>query len=199
MRSQQEAERAEQQHIKSLVLNYELTDEHDGEVPAFHYMPCPTNSRRTILVGSGSLNKSLSLHRYQGGRNQPATGCHLDEKDEDKNAGGSSVVPTATASLEQFVVAQRHDSLTDETEGSIDHQYGQARQDKSGNTRSKQRARKLQLGDIDWYDSNTSRSAPPSRSGLDDGKTSNGSDTIRGTQHRRAGGNGEIHRYRNQR
>ncbi|QIX00784.1 hypothetical protein AMS68_006301 [Peltaster fructicola] len=40
--------------------------------------------------------------------------------------------------------------LTDEQETAIDATYGPARLDKSGNTRSKQRARKLQLGDIDW-------------------------------------------------
>lgn len=59
--------------------------------------------------------------------------------------------------------------------GQIDHLHNGARHDKSGNTRSKQRARKLQLGDIDWYgDKSKNRSvaaeaAPPEReASLDD-------------------------------
>ncbi|KAI9805049.1 MAG: hypothetical protein M1825_000883 [Sarcosagium campestre] len=71
MKTQQEAEREEQQRIKSLVLNYDLRDEEDG------------------------------LER--------------------QNASP------------------------------------QAKTDRSGNNRSQQRARKLQLGDIDWYDSRGNR------------------------------------------
>lgn len=76
MRSQQEAERAEQQRIKSLVLNYDLTHNssaddgaHDsnGMLPSptdtfpshFHYVLQPSrNGRgpRSQLMGSGQLN-----------------------------------------------------------------------------------------------------------------------------------------------
>ena len=135
MRSQQEAERAEQQRIKSLVLNYDLTDDqHDGEDPAFHYVQSP-NSKRTVLVGKGSLNKSLKP-KYNVGQIQRSTS--VDEK-------------SSSGSLSQdFSTVKRQDSFTDET-GHIEHPHGQPRQDKSGNSRSKQRARKLQLGDIDWY------------------------------------------------
>ncbi|EME47596.1 hypothetical protein DOTSEDRAFT_69517 [Dothistroma septosporum NZE10] len=43
-----------------------------------------------------------------------------------------------------------YDLNDDQADGSYDSLHGVPRFDKSGNTRSKQRARKLQLGDIDW-------------------------------------------------
>ena len=63
MRTQQQAERAEQQRIKNLVLNYDLgDDQHDGEEPAFHYVQSP-NGQHTRLVGKGSLNRSSKQQR----------------------------------------------------------------------------------------------------------------------------------------
>ena len=155
MRSQQEAERAEQQRIKNLVLNYDLTDDqHDGEEPAFHYVQSH-NSNRTVLVGKGSLNKSLKP-RYDYGQSQ-----HSTSADENTKSGSQSpILPDI----------KRQDSFTDET-GLIDHPHGPPRQDKSGNTRSKQRARKLQLGDIDWYGNRSppATSQPqPAQASLDD-------------------------------
>lgn len=43
-----------------------------------------------------------------------------------------------------------YDLTDDQQDGAIDGLHGPPRHDKSGNSRSKQRARKLQLGDIDW-------------------------------------------------
>ncbi|KAF2722866.1 ARM repeat-containing protein [Polychaeton citri CBS 116435] len=66
MRTQQQAERAEQQRIKNLVLNYDLTDDTnqtDGEEPAFHYVRSP-NSKRARLVGKGSLNRGLKKQSH---------------------------------------------------------------------------------------------------------------------------------------
>ena len=145
MRSQQEAERAEQQRIKSLVLNYDLTDDqHDGEEPAFHYVQM-SNSNRTVLVGKGVLNKSL--RPKSSGQSQ-----HSTIPDNDKNSG--ALAPIASN-------IQRHDSFADDS-GPPDHPHSQPRQDKSGNSRSKQRARKLQLGDIDWYGNRShSATSPP--------------------------------------
>ncbi|KAK5175510.1 mRNA decay protein [Saxophila tyrrhenica] len=161
MRSQQEAERAEQQRIKSLVLNYELTDEHDGEEPAFHYVQS-SNNKRTIIVGNGILNKSLKP-RVASGPTQHVTSCNENERRDS---------PTATTPPEHTQL-KRQDSFADET-GSIDHLHGQGRQDKSGNTRSKQRARKLQLGDIDWYDKRShtavSQTQTPAQNGIDGDK-----------------------------
>lgn len=86
MRTQQQAERAEQQRIKNLVLNYDLSeDQQDGEAPAFLYVTSP-NSKRTRLVGTGSLNKSLrslsinALHPQS--QSQHST---VAKKDDDSN------------------------------------------------------------------------------------------------------------------
>jgi regulator of nonsense transcripts 2 len=87
MKTQQAAEREEQQRIKNLVLNYDLHegDEQDGD---------------SLLA---SLPSNPNIHAY--------------------NAG-----------LEKAAAANY------------------ARPDKSSNNRSGQRARKLQLSDVDWYD-----------------------------------------------
>ena len=158
MRSQQQAERAEQQRIKSLVLNYELhDDQHDGEEPAFRYILSPT-SKRTRLVGTGSLNTSLqSRHGNDGGQSQRSISLY-----ECQSNHSFELLDTEL---------NNNDSFTDET-GGIDTLHSQPRQDKSGNTRSKQRARKLQLGDIDWYGDrsrmSTSEQPPPQQCSLFD-------------------------------
>lgn len=133
MRSQQQAERAEQQRIKNLVLNYDLTnDQEDGDLPGFHYVQASGN--RVCLIGTGSLNKrGLKLN----GRSQHKT---ISDSDEENKPPEQDAQQTLT----------RQDSFTDET-GSVESLHNGPRYDKSGNTRSKQRARKLQLGDIDWY------------------------------------------------
>jgi regulator of nonsense transcripts 2 len=85
MKTQQAAEREEQQRIKNLVLNYDLRDgeEQDGDL----FCPIPRNPN-----------------------------IHRDDAGIEKAAGGAY-----------------------------------ARPDKSMNNRSGQRARKLQLSDVDWY------------------------------------------------
>lgn len=87
MKSQQAAEREEQQRIKNLVLNYDLRegDDLDGD---FHL---PSRAQGT------------NIHTYGAGA--------------EKNANANYTRP-----------------------------------DKSSNNRSGQRARKLQLSDVDWYD-----------------------------------------------
>jgi len=155
MRNQQEAERAEQQRIKNLVLNYDLTDDQqDGiEEPAFHYIMSP-DKKRTRLVGKGSLNKSLRTAGYTSGQSQRSTSYNDDEdgEEQDKKISG----PFSSLFVNDVNAKQ---TLADQT-GAFDTLHGQPRVDKSGNTRSKQRARKLQLGDIDWYD-NSSRTTNP--------------------------------------
>ncbi|KAI7297674.1 hypothetical protein KC315_g18352 [Hortaea werneckii] len=127
MRNQQEAERAEQQRIKNLVLNYDLTDDQNDGIPQpnFHYVHS-RNGTRTRLVGNGSLNKSLAPPPFfrAGGRSQRSTSSGT--KDDD----GSAKKPVHPGTFESL--------------------HGQPRIDKSGNTRSKQRSRKLQLSDVDW-------------------------------------------------
>jgi regulator of nonsense transcripts 2 len=81
MRTQQQAERAEQQRIKNLVLNYDLTDDqHDGEQPSFRYTES-FNSKHVRLVGKGTLNKSLHS-KPSGGQIQHTTSRKSSENDE---------------------------------------------------------------------------------------------------------------------
>ena len=56
---------------------------------------------------------------------------------------------TFTPSFRFDFLPLKQPSLTDGS-GPFETIHNQPRYDKSGNTRSKQRARKLQLGDIDW-------------------------------------------------
>lgn len=162
MKSQQQAERAEQQRIKNLVLNYDLNDDqHDGEEPAFHYALSP-NGTRVRLVGKGKLNTSLPppvLKRGGHTQRQTSSNGRRDSGTPVPTISSSNPTPTSP------------DSLADNT-GHIEHPHAQPRQDKSGNTRSKQRARKLQMGDIDWYGRRNSRALsdapPPAQASLDD-------------------------------
>ncbi len=91
MKTQQAAEREEQQRIKNLVLNYDLRDgeDQDGDLAQNPLLPNPNIHNRNT-----GLEKAAAL-TY-------------------------------------------------------------ARPDKSGNNRSGQRARKLQLSDVDWYDNKPS-------------------------------------------
>ena len=97
MRSKQQADKEEQQRIKSLVLNYnEARDDADdttGDTP-FHYTLQPNTNRKRTETPQG-LDKTPNP-------------------------------------------------------------YAQPRLDKAGANRSNQRARKLQLSDVNWYDSRSS-------------------------------------------
>lgn len=165
MRTQQQAEREEQQRIKNLVLNYDLTDDQqDGEEPSFHYVHNP-NSRRAHLVGKGTLNQSLPTRNNRGGQtaHRPALNTaspyqHFNTVDDKRrtslDSGYSSPPLLPPASTKPPATNVNQTILhADGTEGSFESppQIQPARVDKSGNTRSKQRSRKLQLGDIDWY------------------------------------------------
>ena len=168
MRTQQQAERAEQQRIKNLVLNYDLTDDQqDGEEPAFHYVLSPS-TKRTRLVGKGLLNASLKPPQRQTfGQLQHFTNC--DSRGDDD--GGPAPDDTVGSPAVPVDAKQRIDSFADET-GAIEGMHGPQRFDKSGNTRSKQRARKLQLGDIDWYGTRSPSAVkpadPPTQASLND-------------------------------
>ena len=87
MKTQQAAEREEQQRIKNLVLNYDLRDGEDQE-------------GEDILA---PITLNTNIHKINTGLEKPAATNYI-------------------------------------------------RPDKSSNNRSGQRARKLQLSDVDWYD-----------------------------------------------
>jgi Up-frameshift suppressor 2 len=88
MRSRQEAERAEQQRIKSLVLNYDLGDaEHDGTSSSFLLQP--------------NMNHARPLRKVR---------LHLAHK--------PALPPVRTASLDTFLVPERGGGTKNETKSS---------------------------------------------------------------------------------
>jgi regulator of nonsense transcripts 2 len=177
MRTQQQAEREEQQRIKNLVLNYDLTDDQqDGEEPSFHYIQT-SNQNTTRLVGKGKLNESLPTRNNRGGHAQRSaaykaahppqqSGTGGDKRRESQDSGYSSPPALLPAFAQpSFATPSTNRPPTqhaDETEGTFENhpQIQPSRLDKSGNTRSKQRSRKLQLGDIDWYGRRTTPTPP---------------------------------------
>ena len=168
MRTQQEAERAEQQRIKNLVLNYDLMDEQDGELPSFHYVHM-NDGKRTQVIGKGSLNRALR-NGNRGGDRDGSRSQHMTAGNMLDQSKEISKTPLTTA-LREVDNNSIQSTFADQT-GSVENLHGGPRFDKAGNTRSKQRARKLQLGDIDWYakrSSTPATSAPaPTQAVLDD-------------------------------
>jgi regulator of nonsense transcripts 2 len=182
MRTQQQAEREEQQRIKNLVLNYDLTDDQqDGEEPSFHYIQT-SSKNRTLLVGKGKLNESLPTRGNRGGQAQHQAASRAahppqqqpnaggDKRRESQDSGYSSPPARLPAFAQpSFATPSTNKPPTqhaDETEGTFENhpQIQPSRLDKSGNTRSKQRSRKLQLGDIDWYGRrSTTAPVPPNQ------------------------------------
>ncbi|KAF2089434.1 ARM repeat-containing protein [Saccharata proteae CBS 121410] len=106
MRTQQEAERAEQKRIKDLVLNYDLRDE--------------TETDGTNNISHLPINPNR----------------HIYDSAETKGNKG---------------IDKAHNP------------YTVPRIDKAGNNRSNQRARKLQLSDVDWYGDKVSSTPPINR------------------------------------
>jgi regulator of nonsense transcripts 2 len=167
MRTQQQAEREEQQRIKNLVLNYDLTDDQqDGEEPSFHYIQS-SSKNRTLLVGKGKLNESLPTRNNRGGQAQHPVASKAANPPQQSNTGGDkrresqdsgyssppALLPTFAEPSFATPSTNTPTQHADGTEGTFENhpQIQPSRLDKSGNTRSKQRSRKLQLGDIDWY------------------------------------------------
>nr|OQO29807.1 hypothetical protein B0A51_03246 [Rachicladosporium sp. CCFEE 5018] len=173
LRKQQEAERAEQQRIKNLVLNYDLMDDQaDGDLPSFHYVNNP-NSKRTQLVGKGALNKRLSSNTAYV---KPGSGCiqQATTKARDSDSGYSSPLPANNSTTPPLLPPSEltTDPQADNPEAVFESPHIQPRADKSGNTRSKQRARKLQLGDLDWYGNTRSSASIPAATAREKGEVS---------------------------
>jgi regulator of nonsense transcripts 2 len=108
MKTQQEAERAEQQRIKNLVLNYDLQENADQDGTDLNFLQPNPNLCKTVS------KKANAYHKLQGS---------LGDKHH------------YNAPIQQ-----------------LPHHPNARTSDKSGSTRGGQRARKLQLSDVDWYD-----------------------------------------------
>lgn len=118
MRSQKEAERAERQNIKNLVLNYDLHDssaDQDGTDHQFYlnYFSHPNPNIRVAAPLGIDAHKTLA-QGPNGEKHGPA------------HPHNATLHPLAKPNSDPKPI------------------------DKSGTSRSGQRARKLQLSDVDW-------------------------------------------------
>jgi regulator of nonsense transcripts 2 len=122
MRRQQQAEKEEQQRIKNLVLNLELRDEGDAVEG--------DNPLSYVLQPNPNIKPNMRNSRAPFKR-RPMTPNF--PKDSENNYA--------------------HSKVSDQ--GALDkhpqNPYVQPRLDKAGKGRSTQRARQLQVSDLDWY------------------------------------------------
>ena len=129
MKSQKEAERAEQQRIKNLVLNYDLQDS-------------------SIDAGTDKTISDYFSHPNPNLRDQRPAGFPLISLNENT---------LAHTCLSEGLGAEKHGSSHHQHNASL-HQSSASNNsnarpaEKSGTNRSGHRARKLQLSDVDWYD-----------------------------------------------
>lgn len=131
MRNQQEAERAEQQRIKSLVLNYDLQDS-------------------GIDSGTGStdlLNDPFSHPNPNFRGPFPTTTFPFAVPQEIDKFGHAH-----NTTFEGTNAGEKHQHNASLHQSSPHHATPARPVDKSSSNRSGHRARKLQLSDVDWYD-----------------------------------------------
>ena len=139
MKSQKEAERAEQQRIKNLVLNYDLQDSSTDQAGTEHHLYFDYFSRPNPNLPQGSPGfPSLAVI--------PAEMDILAHNDSSKGLGGD-----------------KHHQHNASLHQSSNHASARPA-DKSGTNRSGHRARKLQLNDLDWYDENQKPEQKPDSS-----------------------------------
>ncbi|KAL8859239.1 MAG: hypothetical protein Q9178_004177 [Gyalolechia marmorata] len=135
MRSQKEAERAEQQRIKNLVLNYDLSESSADQAGTGNHL---------YLDHFSHPNPNLSLVTTSGS---------VAHKDLCQGHGGEKQPPALhpiNAPLQQTPI----------TNGA---NHGPA--NRSGGGRRGQQARKLQLSDVDWYEAKPDPATSGARGG----------------------------------
>lgn len=122
MKNQKEAERAEQQRIKNLVLNYDLQDSSAEQAGTdndlyFNYFSQPNPNlpfvASRVVITHNALSEGLAGDKHGTSHHQHNASLH-----QSPSAVNANPRPA----------------------------------DKSGTNRSGQRARKLQLSDVDWYE-----------------------------------------------
>lgn len=129
MKSQKEAERAEQQRIKNLVLNYDLQDS-------------------STDAGTDNAISDYFSHPNPNLRDQRPAGFSLVPLDE--NTLAHSYLSEGLGGEKHGPSHHQHNASLHQSSASNNSNARPA--DKSGTNRSGHRARKLQLSDVDWYD-----------------------------------------------
>lgn len=136
MKNQKEAERAEQQRIKNLVLNYDLQD--------FN------------AVQDGTDNDIYYNHFVQPNPNIPHIFTHFQSL---------TAAHTSDEGLGERHAASHQYNASLHQSSSSNNASNVRPADKSGTNRSGQRARKLQLSDVDWYEQKPGSSRSRGRGG----------------------------------
>ena len=128
MKSQKEAERAEQQRIKNLVLNYDLQDSNTDQAGTddlyFDYFSHTNPNLPQRLSGFSSLTP---LGKNTCAHNDSSQGLSVDKHN---------------------AAHHQHNATLHQSSNHASPKPA----DRSGASRSGHRARKLQLSDVDWYD-----------------------------------------------
>jgi regulator of nonsense transcripts 2 len=138
MRHQQQAEKEEQQRIKSLVLNLDLRDENDGP------------------DGGDSFSYPLQPNLNKASRNVPPARASAGQP---LHLSSASMFST-TSQFKSAPVNQNeaHSPQGTPLEKHAPNPYLQPRGvDKAGKGRASQRGRQLQVSDLDWYAPNAGR------------------------------------------
>ncbi|KAF2456174.1 armadillo-type protein [Lineolata rhizophorae] len=197
MRNQQEAAKAEQQRIKSLVLNYDLRDDGDADgstnspfQPPLQTNPNHQDGRQCQTRGSNRSDADASAggkggFGYGGGSIcNDFSGRNMISGMQAKTSRAS---PTASAASKTHAVAasvtrDNNAGALEKANPAMNPYTSPARFDKAGSASRNQRARKLQLSDVDWYED---KKLPSSLA------ESSNTGTTDAAQSTRGGGNGD--------
>lgn len=149
MRSQQEAERAEQQRIKALVLNYDMQRNEADDGSDGHNNGTSSRSSTLPYIPSAPIpSNSNRRNRHHAHCDTPANapdqkGIHhiaMQDRQSSANPAGQAQYPTLAQSA--TMSSNSSQSGPRNGNGAGGGTYGR---------RNNQQARKLQLSDVDWY------------------------------------------------
>ena len=139
MKSQKEAERAEQQRIKNLVLNYDLQDSNADQAGTDDlFLDYFSHTNPNLPQRSSDLSFLSPLGDHARAHNDSFQGLSVDKHN---------------------VAHHQHNATLHQSSNHASPKPA----DKSGAPRSGHRARKLQLSDVDWYDQKPQQPSESSR------------------------------------
>lgn len=138
MQSQKEVERAEQQRIKNLVLNYDLQDSGEADGTDKDFL---IQSNTNLAMSKHKLNSRHYRHhnRYRSDRSSLECKENLEANTYNSSEG----------SFDKHHHHHHHQHNAPLLQST--HHQGARLNDKGTVTKNGQRARKLQLSDVDWY------------------------------------------------
>ena len=144
MRDKQEAERAEQQRIKNLVLNYDLQD--PASAPTKNGNPDIYLPFDPFSMSNPNLRKPLQCKHYRGEKKKAHTGPSSPTEDLGFPSHGDK--PTTNGPG----IYQLNPSLNQ----SSSNQKGHKDKEEPSKRKGHGQARRLQFSDADWYDPKSS-------------------------------------------